>query len=231
MRDQSQLREPTNVILLRTFIERPTVITAFSFINLSRSGTLLQQGVVHGGTGGTIARHFTGLALVSLTCPLGFERMFTTLTHYPFHTMYLKEPCPVEWYEYFYVVGLTVIFSSFADQCIMPRVKKALLSLKRGTDSNRNLSIESTLCVMIEKMTGIEPELDSTLEECGLASVGLPILVGRLNECFSNEEQPLRVTTQDLINTRTISDMVEVVKAARCRMEHDGVQNMQYTSS
>ena len=33
------------------------------------------------------------------------------------------------------------------------------------------------LSEIIEGMTGIEPLLDYTMEECGLASVGVPILV------------------------------------------------------
>lgn len=108
----------------------------------------------------------------------------------------------------------------------MPGVKNTL-SILNGLifhhDEEKDANIESALCGIIEKITGIEPDLDSTLEECGLASVGVPIIVTLLNDNFSKKKQPLGLTAQDVVNARTIADMVQVVEAARDRMEHDGV--------
>eukprot|EP00804_Cyclotella_cryptica_P020769 CCRYP_016601-RB/>CCRYP_016601-RB protein AED:0.06 eAED:0.06 QI:244/1/1/1/0.75/0.76/13/968/1468 len=136
------------------------------------------------------------------------------------------QPCPVEWYEYFYIVGLVVFFSRFVDMHLMPGVKDILSTFSRlisGNVEEEDVNIEATLCGIIEKMTGIEPGLESTLEECGLASVGVPIIVNLLNNNFSTKKQPLEVTAQDVMNARTVGGIIEVVKASRDRMLHDGV--------
>lgn len=117
-------------------------------------------------------------------------------------------------------------FSRFTDTYLMPGVKVTLSMLNdliSGKGEEEEVNIEAALCNIIEKITGIEPDLDSTLEECGLASVGVPIIVNLLNDNFSKKKQPLGVTAQDVVNARTIADMVKVVEAARDRMEHDGV--------
>lgn len=95
-----------------------------------------------------------------------------------------------------------------------------LLSRKKEEE---DVDIKAALCGIIEKMTGIEPDLDSTLDECGLASVGVPVIVNLLNENFSKKNKPLGITAQDVVNARTIADMVKIVEASRDRMEHDGV--------
>ena len=72
-------------------------------------------------------------------------------------------------------------------------------------------------------MTGIEPDMDSTLEECGLASVGIPVLVGLLNKTFSDKDQVLGLTASDVVEAKTIGDMVAVVEAAKGLAEDQGV--------
>ena len=69
------------------------------------------------------------------------------------------------------------------------------------------LDIGQTLCDLIEKMTGIEPEMDSTLDEVGLASVGIPVIVGMLNSAFSTKNNPISVTAADLVEAKTIEDI------------------------
>ena len=159
--------------------------------------------------------------LTSLCCHTFFARLHRKSFYWFSHA-----PCLVEWYEYFYIVGLVVFFSRFADTYLMPGVK-GILSMVRGLLSRKreeeDVDIQATLCGIIEKMTGIEPDLDSTLDECGLASVGVPIIVNLLNENFSKKNKPLGVTAQDVVNARTIADMVKVIEASRDRMEHDGV--------
>jgi hypothetical protein len=58
-------------------------------------------------------------------------------------------------------------------------------------------------------MTGIEPEMDSTLNEIGLASVGIPVIVGMLNSNFSTRKNPFSITSADLVGCRTIADIGE----------------------
>mmetsp|Transcript_99 Transcript_99/g.175 ORF Transcript_99/g.175 Transcript_99/m.175 type:complete len:1042 (+) Transcript_99:354-3479(+) len=136
------------------------------------------------------------------------------------------DPCPVEWYEYFYVVGIVVVFSKFMDRTFTPKMKhlfgyiRALFTAEEEVDE---IDIAGTLCTIIEKMTGIEPDLESTLEECGLASVGVLIIVGMLNDNFSKKKQPLGITTHDLVQAKTIEDIAEVVCEALERMLDAGV--------
>ncbi len=69
--------------------------------------------------------------------------------------------------------------------------------------------VAKRLCSVIESMTGIEPEMDSTLNEIGLASVGIPVIVGMLNSNFSTKKNPLSITLADLVGCRTIEDIGE----------------------
>ncbi len=144
-------------------------------------------------------------------------------------TMYWfsPKPCPVEWYEYFYVVGLVVIFSSLMTR-IEPIVGDGLSFLKslvitRSNDDEEEEDTAEILREIIEGMTGIEIELDWTLEECGLASVGVPVLVGLLNKTFSKRSRALTITVADLIDAETILDMVEVVEAAKDLADDQGI--------
>jgi len=135
-------------------------------------------------------------------------------------------PCPVEWYEYFFVVGLVVFFSRFMDNTVMPFVSNLYTLAKDmflGPPEEVDEVIGEVLCNIIEKMTGIEPEMDTTLEECGLASVGIPVIVGLLNKTFSKKGKALGITATHLIGAKTISDMVEKVEEAKALAEDQGV--------
>jgi len=137
------------------------------------------------------------------------------------------QPCPVEWFEYFYVVGLVVVFSRFMDNRFIPSVSYLYTLAKetiRGEEEKKEeLDIGEVLCNIVEKMTGIEPELDSTLEECGLASVGVTMLVNLMNKTFSNKDKTLRITATDLVGAKTIMDMVKKVEEAKALAEDQGV--------
>jgi len=137
------------------------------------------------------------------------------------------KPVPVEWYEYFYVVGLVVFFSRFMDDVVMPSVDESLawarVWISGGEVEEEDEDITEVLCTIIEKMTGIEPEHDSTLEECGLASVGIPVMVALMNKTFSKKDKPLGITAANLIGAKTIADMAEQVEAAKKLAEDQGV--------
>jgi acyl-CoA synthetase (AMP-forming)/AMP-acid ligase II len=135
-------------------------------------------------------------------------------------------PCPVEWYEYFYVVSIVVMFSDFMDNTFTPTMKAIggkLQGFLKSGEEEEEINVAETLCELIEKMTGIEPEMDSTLDEVGLASVGIPVIVSMLNSAFSSKSYPITITSSDLVEAKTIEDIVGVVEGARARMEHDGV--------
>jgi len=137
------------------------------------------------------------------------------------------QPCPTEWYEYFLVVGCVVAFSQFLT-ALEPKVGEVLDKLrvwiKGGEDDEaEDVDTAEVLMDIVEGMTGIEPQTDWTLDECGLASIGLPVLVGLLNKNFSKKNRQVAITPADLVSAETIADMVEVVDNAKSLANHQGV--------
>ena len=110
----------------------------------------------------------------------------------------------------------------------MPAAKKVYTRIKAyfrimDQEEEEEVDIRQTLFNIIERMTGIEPEMDSTLDEVGLASVGITVIVGMLNDAFSRKNEPCDVTHQDLMGAKTMGDIIAVVENAKARMHHDGV--------
>jgi len=144
-------------------------------------------------------------------------------------TMYWfsPQPCPVEWYEYFLVVGLVVSWSQLMFN--LEPVVAVVLDWIVGLGKSGNEGIEEdedTIDVLkdiIEGMTGIEPEAHYTLEECGLASIGVPALVSLLNKNLLQGNRRVTVVAADLVVAETIGDMAEVFDAAKQLAEHQGI--------
>jgi hypothetical protein len=130
-------------------------------------------------------------------------------------------PCPVEWYEYFLVVGLVVNWSRLMT-ILEPIVSNGLADVmeyftkgKAEGEDEEEVDTAKVLCDIIEGMTGIEPLPEWTLEECGLASIGVPVLVGLLNKAFSKKNKAVVVSAADLVSAESIADMVEVVESIK----------------
>ena len=143
-------------------------------------------------------------------------------------TMYWfsPQPCPVEWYEYFYVVGLVVGWSRL--MFILEPIMKKYLEMFYGVvfgwkEEEEDRDITEVLLEIIEGMTGIEPSVDWTLEECGLASIGVPSLVSLLNKNFSNNQTKGTVVASDIIEAETIADMVDIINAAKELADAQGI--------
>jgi len=142
------------------------------------------------------------------------------------HYWFSPEACPVEWYEYPLVVGLVVVFSRFMDSTIQPIVSAGFTTIMtciKGEEEEEDVDTSDVLLDIIESMTGILPELDYTLDECGLASIGIPLLVVLLNKNFSTKNLTLEITPADLIAAKTIADMVDVVDECKIRANAQGV--------
>ena len=105
----------------------------------------------------------------------------------------------------------------------MPTVSdlKGLLITKEDDDGDEDTG--KVLFEIIEGMTGIEPAMDYTLEECGLASIGVPTLVGLLNKNFSKKKRRLNISAYDLVSAKTIGDLVQVVDDAKALADDQGV--------
>ena len=129
----------------------------------------------------------------------------------------------MEWYEYFYLVGLVVVFSQIVEHTILPAVMNVLSFLDQQHDAEEEVDVAQTLFTIIKGVTGTKPEIKFTLNEVGLASVGLPVIVRMLNDAFSKKHEPCDITHQDLIRAETLADIITVVENAKTRMHHDGI--------
>lgn len=142
-------------------------------------------------------------------------------------TMYWfsPSPVPVEWYEYFYVVILTVGFSALMNVTALPLVNeflsKCAILLGKATDEENDT--EDALMKAIEDMSGFAPELDWTLDQCGLSSVGLPQLAQRLQNALSTKHKPISISTASLSSARTVGDIVAVLNEIKAAAKADGV--------
>lgn len=131
-------------------------------------------------------------------------------------------PCPVEWYEYFYVVSLTVGFSSFMNataEPIMAAVVDFCKELVAGHDKD-DMTVEEALITAIEDMTGFAPELDWSMDQCGLTSVGLPQLAVRIKNAMPSN---FSLTAGQLSNAKTVGDVCDVVKSSMLQAQADGI--------
>ena len=99
----------------------------------------------------------------------------------------------------------------------------ALKAMIIEPEENDDEDTGKVLSDIIEGMTGIEPMMDYTLEECGLASIGVPVLVNLLNKNYSNKKRRLKIEASDLVNAKTIGDMVEIIDSAKVLADDQGV--------
>jgi hypothetical protein len=136
-------------------------------------------------------------------------------------------PCPVEWYEYFFLVGLVISWSRVM-LTVEPLVGDVLskvkgIFIKGDAEGDEEIDTEKVICDIIKSMTGIEPQTDSTLEECGLASIDVPTLVGLLNKAFSEKGKAVLVSARELVTAETIADIAAVVDDAKRLADAPGV--------
>jgi len=136
-------------------------------------------------------------------------------------------PVPCAWYEYFYVVTLVVLWSmlmsKYVDPVLVVYFNKAWRCLKGacgggGVNELDDKSTASILLAVIEELTGQPVELENTLEECGLASVGAPVLAQMLSE-----EMNVSIQVKLLVSSDTIAELAEHLDAAVEDAAHIGV--------
>jgi len=132
-------------------------------------------------------------------------------------TMYWfsPNPCPVNWFEYFFIIFLTVVFSALMNFAIQPLVEASISFLRRSIFQSDfdNEEIGNVLIRIIEDMTGITPKLDWTLDQCGLSSLGLPQLATRLNRAMSTDTKHSCISQRDLYDVKTVGDLHEILES------------------
>ena len=117
------------------------------------------------------------------------------------------------------VLNWEISSSCFSSFPAVSRLKGIFITAEESDDEDTG----KLLAEIIEGMTGIEPLMEYTLEECGLASIGVPVLVNLLNKNFSTKQRRLNITASDLVGAKTIGDMVEVVDGVKARADDQGV--------
>lgn len=148
-------------------------------------------------------------------------------THQKTFYWFSPQPVPVEWYEYFYVVGLVVIFAK-AVQPLDPLMRRGwnrcvalLQSIKR--DANEVAETKDTttrILEIVQRTTGMEVNPDWSLEDCGLASLGVVQFANTLELEFSQSDNKIRLSVPDIMEAQTIREIASIVDAAI-----DNVQN------
>ena len=129
-------------------------------------------------------------------------------------------PLPVAWHEYFYLVVLTVGFSALVNSTVLPLISRGI-SFMRGValgdvlEDGEKFNMKNTLLDAIEDMTGLTPELDWTLDHCGLSSIGLPQLARRLQIALSKKNTQMAVSAGALSSARTVGDILELLQDAQ----------------
>ncbi|MGE7955226.1 AMP-binding protein [Pseudomonas sp. NPDC089530] len=129
------------------------------------------------------------------------------------------QPVPVEWYEYFYVVGLVVIFGKLVqplDPVIRRGFNLGLAALKRAkaTASPGDDTLGAILQI-VQRTTGMEAQAQWSLEECGLASLGVVQFTNTLRAEFSTATRKIALSVADIMSARDIREIAAVVDVAR----------------
>ncbi|WP_045883392.1 AMP-binding protein [Pseudomonas chlororaphis] len=127
------------------------------------------------------------------------------------------QPVPVEWYEYFYVVGLVVIFGKLV-QPLDPVIRRVfglgLASLKKARVAAEQDTLGAIL-QLVERSTGMAAQPEWSLEECGLASLGVVQFTNTLRAQFSTASRKITLSVPDIMAARDIRAIALIVDAAR----------------
>lgn len=129
------------------------------------------------------------------------------------------QPVPVEWYEYFYVVGLVVLFAK-AVQPIEPVLKRGFARvggfLMGGAASGQAVAQDTLSRVLgiVERETGMEAKPEWHLEECGLASLGVVRFTAALQDAFSTEGKRIVLAAAQIMAARDIREIAAIIESA-----------------
>lgn len=139
------------------------------------------------------------------------------------------QPVPVEWYEYFYVVGIVVLFAKLVlplDLVIRKLFRKIIECCKfiispleldvmnKKANLIDDIFIEKKVKESIYKVTGLEVESQWSLNDCGIASLGLIQLVSQLNNTFSGKDTELNLKIADVSQLKNVDALISLVSTS-----------------
>lgn len=134
-------------------------------------------------------------------------------------------PTPVPWYEAFWIMALTVGLSKVLTDVVNPRLVEAWNAASfyvmrwftfdsKTDDPNKRCDTLETVCEIVAQLAGTDVEPDYTLEQCGLASVGLPVLIRMLTNALPG----LTITAADFVSASTLRELSLNIEA---RLAHN----------
>merc|ERR1712217_694104 len=119
-------------------------------------------------------------------------------------------PLPVSWPETVLVIALTVgvskLISKYLDSRLTQLWMKAM-SFLSGSKADENLTAIELVTGVLEDITGSDVDLEATLAEAGLASIGIPMVVGMMNEAHPK----VALTMKEVSDCKTVQDLVDGV--------------------
>ena len=139
-------------------------------------------------------------------------------------TMYWfsPKPLPIEWYEYPYLILLVIWFSIFVTDHIQPKLT-VWFTFRSHAVQEEDLDSETMLLKVIENLSGVEAQVSNTVEECGITSIGMPVLEGMVNKYLAMNDEDAEIDISEMIQAKTIGDLVDVIDAARARATDNGI--------
>ena len=126
------------------------------------------------------------------------------------------KPVPVNWWEYPFIVILATAWAMFMNifnpqlilwwNAAIGRAASIETTMSRSSANNTALG---TLLNVVTDLTGLDPDPDSSILECGIHSFGLPVLLHLLKAKFPG----ISLTVAELIEADTLREMGELLAA------------------
>jgi hypothetical protein len=141
---------------------------------------------------------------------------------------------PVAWYEFFYLAALTTLFTMFCNAYLNAPLTLLWISGTRAlgrlfgmSPVQQQLPAEGIVRQALAELTGDaaaagEPDSDFhnvefSLEHLGLASVGLPMLVGLIN----SKDGRIGLKVSDIVEVNTLGDLIALIASRQQNADQD----------
>lgn len=130
------------------------------------------------------------------------------------------KPLAVEWYEYFYIVGLVVLFAR-AIEPADPLIRRLVSNIgtwfkgKKGATQHMAQNSLEVVLATVEKMTGLEAMPEETLEECGMASLSVMQFIGALEQSVSSRNAKVKLSIENVLRAQSLNDVALLLDEAR----------------
>lgn len=135
-------------------------------------------------------------------------------------------PVPVDWWEYFFLVGLTTYFATLlakVDPTLVLYWNKGVKRITSALCKAKGSDLEPTTLDIVQSvvcdLTGTEVEPDWTIAECGLSSVAGPVLINMLTEALPGTS----IAVADLLEVETIEEMAALLEMRKQEAGKTGV--------